>query len=462
MTDSPMKPAGLPLIDARLPEADHLISALRLRLSPRGDVVTEAQRTRTSQVFGAALTPEEAVERICSDVRAKGIEALLRYGEAFDRATLTAETLRVDPQRIATAHAQATPAFLETIRYVRNNVAEFQTALLGRDTVVSRSFGLGTVQLRQRIRPLNRVGVCVPGGSAAYPSTLLMTVVPAQVAGVRQIAVMAPPTEYGAWNTAVLATCHELGIDELYQVGGAHGVAMLAYGVPGIPRVDKIVGPGNLFVALAKRFVYGTVDIDSIAGPSEVVVVADHSAQPAFVASDLIAQAEHSPGSAVLITWHEPLVHAVQVEVERQLPTLSRSSLAARSLAENGAIILVRNRSDAIRLANDFAPEHLQLSTADAWQVADEIHNAGAIFVGHFTPVPVGDYVAGPAHVLPTGGTARFANGLSAVDFQKRTSVIAYDEASLAAEAEHIRRLATLEGLTAHRHCVDVRLTATP
>jgi histidinol dehydrogenase len=256
----------------------------------------------------------------------------------------------------------------------------------------------------------------------------------------------------------LLATCHELGVSEVYRVGGAQAVAALAYGVEGIPRVDKIVGPGNLFVALAKRHVFGEVDIDSIAGPSEVIVLADASANPAFVASDLISQAEHSPGSGVLITWHEPLIAAVTRELELQLAQLERGDLAQISLAAYGALILVQDEAAAARLTDEFATEHLHISTADPESMLSRIQNAGAIFLGHYTPVAVGDYVAGPSHVLPTGGTARFANGLCAIDFLKRSSIISYDRAGLAAEAEHVQRMADKEGLTAHRASVDIRL----
>ena len=448
----------IPTIDCSKGDARALFAALREKLSPRGDIVSAAGRKRTVELFGEPLTPQQVVERICNDVRERGIEAALDYSQRIDGRELTAETMRVSPEELHSAHAAADPHFMETIRRIKDNIVEFQTACLVPDSVVTRQRGGGQVELRQRWLPLRRVGVCVPGGAAAYPSTVLMTAVPAQVAGVKEIAVVVPPTEFGGYNPDLLATCHELGLTEVYRLGGAQGVAALAYGVDGIPRVDKIVGPGNLFVALAKRFVFGEVDIDSIAGPSEVVLLADDSANPAYVASDLISQAEHSPGSGVLITWHAPLIDGVRQQIDEQCARLERGDLARKCLEEYGALILARDAEEATRLADELAPEHLHISADDVEPLLARIQNAGAIFLGHTTPVALGDYVAGPSHVLPTGGTARFANGLCVVDFLKRSSIIAYDEAALAADADDVRRMADKEGLTAHRASVDVRL----
>jgi histidinol dehydrogenase len=285
-----------------------------------------------------------------------------------------------------------------------------------------------------------------------------MTAVPAQVAGVQEIAVIAPPTKFGSYNADLLATCYALGVKEVYRIGGAQGVAALAYGVEGVPQVDKIVGPGNLYVALAKKFVYGEVDIDSIAGPSEVVVIADGSSHANFTAADLIAQAEHAPGASILITWDEAFLTATFAELQRQLGYLARGELARQSLEDFGCLILVRDRGEAAALADEIAPEHLHLATADAAVLLEEIPHAGAAFLGLFSPVAVGDYVAGPSHVLPTGGTARFASGLCTNDFLRRTSVIHYTQADLKAAAPAIRTLADHEGLTAHRASVDVRM----
>lgn len=446
------------MIDCSQGDAESLFTTLREKLSPRGDVVSEAGRRRTIELFGQPLTPQQVVEKICGDVRNQGLPALLEYTRKLDRRELTAQTVRVPAEDLREAHAQADPAFLRVIRRIRDNILEFQRAILNRDVTVRRAHGSATVELRQRYLPLKRVGICVPGGAAAYPSTVLMTAVPAQAAGVPEIAVVVPPTEFGAYNRDLLATCHELGIAEVYRVGGAQAVAALAYGVEGIPRVDKIVGPGNLFVALAKRHVFGEVDIDSIAGPSEVIVLADESAHPEFVAADLISQAEHSPGSGVLITWHPPLIAAVLSALERQLAALARGDLARQCLEDYGALILARDADEAARLTDLLATEHLHISTRDPEAMLNRVQNAGAIFLGHYTPVALGDYVAGPSHVLPTGGTARFANGLCANDFLKRSSVIAYNAAALAADADAVRAMADKEGLTAHRASVDLRV----
>jgi histidinol dehydrogenase len=424
-------------------------------LSPRGDVVSESGRQRTIDVFGKPLTPREVVQRICGDVRSSGVSAVVDYSLRIDKVHITADTLRVPVDELAEARRSADAELLETVRRVRQNILCFQKAILHRDVELDTPEG---GFLRQRYLPLRRVGICVPGGAAAYPSTLLMTAVPAQAAGVRQLAVVAPPTSFGAYNRDVLATCYELGIDEVYRVGGAQAVAALAYGVEGIERVDKIVGPGNLFVALAKQHVYGDVDIDSIAGPSEVVVLADESTRPDFAAADLIAQAEHAPGASILVTTSEKLSSEIEGQLQRQLLQLERGNLAKESLEAFGALVLVADDATANAVVNHIAPEHLHIATGDAFRRVDDCVNAGAIFMGPYTPVAVGDYVAGPSHVLPTGGTARFASGLNANDFLRAGSVIHYTAAELAAAADDIRNLADKEGLTAHRASVDIRL----
>ena len=450
---------SITVINCHQQNATTALDSLREKLSPRGNIVSEAGRQKTMELFGEPLSPQQVVERICNDVQTRGLEALLEYTAKLDRKELTLETMRVTDDELQAAHAAAHPDYLATIRRIRENVTQFQSALLNETVSVLRQNGDARVELRQRYLPLQRVGICIPGGAAAYPSTLLMTAVPAQTAGVKEIAVVVPPTEFGGYNTDLLAACHELGVTEVYRTGGAQAVAALAYGVQGIPRVDKIVGPGNLFVALGKRHVFGEVDIDSIAGPSEVVVLADDSARADFVASDLISQAEHSPGSGVLITWHEPLIAAVQEQLAVQLNRLPRGDLARESLIQCGALILARDEDEAVELTDLMAAEHLHISTADPERHLDRVQNAGAIFMGHHTPVAFGDYVAGPSHVLPTGGTARFANGLCANDFLKRSSVIWYNEAAAADGADDVRLMAGKEGLTAHSASVDIRLT---
>ena len=449
-------PLAIQRIDTSRPGAAEAIAALRQKLALDGDVISEAGRLKTIEVFGEPLTPAQVVDRICGDVKERGLAAVLQYTSTLDRAELTADTLRVPQAELAAAHAAAEPEFLETIRRIRANIARFQTAILHHEVHVELAHG---GYLRQRYAPLERVGICVPGGTAAYPSTVLMTAVPAQAAGVEQLAVVAPPTKFGSYNRDLLATCHELGITEVYRMGGAQAVAALAYGVDRVPKVDKIVGPGNLFVALAKKHVFGAVDIDSIAGPSEVIVIADQTTSARYAAADLIAQAEHAPGSGVLITWHAPLAESVAAELETQLATLDRGDVARQSLEAFGALVTVRDRNEAVELANLLATEHLHIACAEPEEMLGHIRSAGAVFVGPFSPVPVGDYVAGPSHVLPTGATARFASGLSSNSFLKSNSVIHFTEADLQAAAEDVQRMAEKEGLTAHAKATTVRLS---
>jgi histidinol dehydrogenase len=452
-------PLEIQRIDTRQPEAQALVAQLRAKLAPGGNVVSDAGRQKTLEVFGTPMSPTEVVERICSDVRHQGLEAVLRYTAQLDGAQLSANSLRVAPDELASAHAHAAPAFLETIRRIRDNVLRFQTAVLHREVHVDSPHG---GWLRQRYLPLERVGICVPGGAAAYPSTVLMTAVPAQAAGVNQVVIVSPPTPNGAYNPDVLATCHELGIREVYRIGGAQAIAALAYGLDGLVngplvKVDKIVGPGNQFVALAKKFVYGDVDIDSIAGPSEVIVLADETTRADFAAADMIAQAEHAPGSSVLITWSEMTFHAVAAELDKQLPNAQRGDLARQSLEAFGALMLVSGRDDAAQLANTFASEHLHIQCADPEEMLSKIRSAGAVFIGPYSPVALGDYVAGPSHVLPTGATARFASGLTANSFLRSHGVIHFTPQGLAEVADDAIRMAEREGLMAHAQSVAMR-----
>jgi histidinol dehydrogenase len=448
-------------IDCASDDAERAIAAMRDELSPRGNVVSPEGRARTIAAFGEPLAPGQVVERICDDVAARGLGAVLDYSRRLDGAELESVRIRVSPGEFEEAHRRADPAYLETIGRVRDNILAYQRAILHGEVRIEPGQG---IRLELLYRPLRRVGVCIPGGAAAYPSSLLMTVVPAQAAGVTEVAVVVPPTRFGGFNDDILAACHALGVSEVYRIGGAQGVAALAYGLRGIglEPVDKIVGPGNLFVALAKRHVYGTVDIDSIAGPSEVVVIADATARPEYLAADLISQAEHSPGASILITWEPPLIDRVLAALEDQLGRLSRGSLARESLERFGALVLVRDEGEAIAVSNRIAPEHLHVSTAEPERLVPNLTDAGAIFLGHHTPVAAGDYAAGPSHVLPTGGTARWASGLSANDFLKRSSLISLSRAGLSALAPDIRLLSDKEGLTAHRLSVDVRLGEAP
>ncbi len=443
-------------IDYRRQDVLQGIRPLLDRLTIRGDIQSPESRRRTEEVFGQPLTPQEVVERICREVQQRGLEAVLDYTRRIDRVELEPETIRVPEEELAAAHAQADAELLQTVRHVRENILRFQQAVVPRDVRVPLPSGQG--YLMQRYVPVRRVGICVPGGGAAYPSTVLMTAVPAQAAGVHQIAVVAPPTPFGAYNQDLLATCWELGLREVYRLGGAQAVAALAYGVTGVPRVDLIVGPGNLFVTLAKKHVFGEVGIDALAGPSEVVVVADSSARPDWTAADLLAQAEHSPGASFLVTWHEPLVEQVAAELEKQLGGLDRGELTRESLRQYGALVLVRDEEQAVELTNTIAPEHLHLAVEEPERLLQQIHSAGAVFLGHHSPVPVGDYVAGPSHVLPTGTTARFASGLSAAQFVRSHSVICYTAEDLQREAMHVEHLARREGLPAHWQAVRLRV----
>ena len=448
------QPLTITWIDSRGDDVDAKMAELRRKLSPRGDVVSPAGRQRTLEIFGEALTPQQTVERICRDIDAKGLPALLDYNKRIDGADITPETLRVGEAELIAAHRQADAAFLQTLRNIRENIREFQSAILHKDVRIERPGGW----LVERYRPLKRAGICVPGGAAAYPSSVLMTAVPAQVAGVAELAVIAPPTKFGSNNPDLLATCWELGITEVYRMGGAQGVAALAYGVQGVPKVDKIVGPGNLFVALAKKFVYGEVDIDSIAGPSEVVVIVDATTEADYTAFDMLAQAEHAPGASILVGWDKPALEKAVAAIEKQLATVERGELARQSLEEFGAVILTHNAEEACAITDAIAPEHLHIATQNAEELADRISCAGAIFLGNDTPVAVGDYAAGPSHVLPTSGTARFASGLTCNDFLRANSILHFDKSGLAAMADDIRCLATKEGLTAHRESVNIRL----
>jgi histidinol dehydrogenase len=451
MTD---RPPLCERIDLAAADGRARLDALRGMLVSQGDVISPAGRQKTIDVFGEPLAPRQVVERICDDVRRTGLEALLDYSRRIDGAAITAESLVVPPAALAAAHRSVEPAFLAAIRRIRDRVERFQRAVLARDVTVTLP---GGGSLRQRYVPLDRVGVCVPGGAAAYPSTLLMTVVPARVAGVPEIVVVAPPTRFGAENPHVLATCHELGVTTVVRAGGAQAVAALAYGVAGLPRVDKIVGPGNLFVALAKEYVYGDVSIDSIAGPSEIVIVADAAGRPESIAADMLAQAEHSPGSAILLTASRSLADAVAAALERRLAVLERADLTRDSLRRFCGIVVTRSDDESADLAHELAAEHLSIDTRDPEATLARIRHVGAAFLGPWSPVAAGDYAAGPSHVLPTGGTARFAAGLSANEFVRGGSVITLAKDDLAEMAADIRLLADTEGLTAHRRSVEAR-----
>lgn len=400
------------------------------------------------------LDVDDSVAAIIKAVRERGDAALIEYTRKFDRLDLAADGLRVAPAEIDAAVARCPEAVVAAIDFAVRRIRDYHQRLMPAD--LDYVDGLG-VRLGARWRPVAAVGIYVPGGTAAYPSSVLMNAIPARVAGVDRIA-MVVPTPDGELNPSVMAAAKAAEVREIYRVGGAQAVAALAYGTATIPAVDKIVGPGNAYVAAAKRQVFGVVGIDLIAGPSEILVIADGDNDPSWIAIDLLSQAEHDEAAqAILVTDDAGLASAVEAAVERHLATLARRTVAARSWAEHGAIIQVRQLADAVAIANRVAPEHVELAVEDPDALVGGLRHAGAIFLGRHSPEAVGDYVAGPNHVLPTARSARFASGLGVHDFLKRTSLIACDAASLAALAPAIVSLARAEGLEAHARSILVR-----
>ena len=403
-----------------------------------------------------ALDPElmKAVGAILDDVRRRGDEALIEYTERFDGVKLTAEQLRIDEETLHRSADRVDKRVLTALRQAIANVRTFHENQIERSWEISPVDG---VRLGQRITPLDSAGLYVPGGTAAYPSSVIMNVVPAQVAGVERIVVATPPRTL-AESPAVAAALRELNVTEVYAVGGAQAIAALAFGTQSVSRVDKITGPGNKYVAAAKKLVFGVVGIDSIAGPSEVLIVADDSVRADFIAADLLAQAEHSEdASAILITTSESLAQAVAQEVQRQAKSLPRRAIADASLRDYGAIVVTNTIDEACEIANSIAPEHLQVVTRDDEAAAAKIRHAGAIFFGEHTPEAVGDYLAGPNHVLPTGRTARFSSALGVYDFVKRTSLLRYSADAFGKASDSIAALAECEGLSAHARSASIR-----
>ncbi|GAJ40680.1 histidinol dehydrogenase [Saccharococcus caldoxylosilyticus] len=394
-----------------------------------------------------------AVLEIIADVRTRGDEALKEYTEKFDQVRLA--SLRITEKEMEQAYQQVSAEMLAIIREAAANIRDYHERQKRESWITAKEDG--TI-LGQKITPLDAVGLYVPGGTAAYPSSVLMNVIPAQVAGVKRIVIVSPPNQDGTLPAGVLVAANELGVSEIYKVGGAQAIAALAYGTETIQPVDKIFGPGNIYVALAKREVFGQVAIDMIAGPSEIVVLADETANADEIAADLLSQAEHDErASAILVTPSMKLALAVASEVEKQLETLPRKAIAASSLENYGAIYVTETLDEAVRVVNELAPEHLEVMTAEPLQLLGQIRHAGAIFLGRFSSEPVGDYFAGPNHVLPTNGTARFSSGLSVDEFVKKSSIIVYSETALKQNAEKIAAFARLEGLEAHARAVEAR-----
>ena len=397
---------------------------------------------------------EAVVTEIIAEVRAKGDEALFAYCEKFDGVKLNA--LQVSQEEIDEAFAQVEPRFIEVLTKAAENIRTFHACQKREGFTVKKENG---VMVGQKIIPVDRAGLYVPGGTASYPSTVLMDAIPAKLAGVGDVVMVTPPGKDGKIKPVILAAAKIAGVDKIFKVGGAQAIAALAYGTQSVPKVDKIVGPGNAFVAEAKKQVFGQVSIDMIAGPSEILVVADATANPAYVAADLLSQAEHDKmASAVLVTDSAALAEAVQAELEKQIPLLERSEIARVSIDTNGKIIVADTLSAVIEIANEIAPEHLELCVDNPFDYLDSIRHAGSVFMGKYCPEALGDYFAGPNHTLPTSGTAKFSSPLSVDDFVKKTQFIYYSEEALAEVAEDVAYFAKQEGLTAHAKSAVIRL----
>ncbi len=398
---------------------------------------------------------EAKVADIIENVKANGDAALFDYSERFDHYHLTADNIRVTEEEIKEAVAAVDPEFIRILEKAAENIRKFHEKQKRLSWIETQPDG--TI-LGQKFTPLEIAGVYVPGGKAAYPSSLLMSVVTAKVAGVDRIVMLTPPGQGGEISKETLAAASIAGVDEIYRVGGAQAIAAMAYGTESIPKVHKICGPGNIFVALAKKAVFGQVSIDSVAGPSEILVLADETAEPKYVAADLLSQAEHDEmASAILVTTSAKLAEEVKAEIDRMVPTLERKEIIEKSLDQFGFIFVADTMDNAVAAVNDIASEHLEIITKDAMQVMTKVRNAGAIFVGPYSSEPLGDYFAGPNHILPTNGTAKFFSPLNVDDFVKKTSIIAYSEEALKRDYKDIMFFAKKEGLTAHANSIGVR-----
>ena len=405
-------------------------------------------RAANKKIFGSDLSAVEIVRKIVSDVRKLGDAAIIDYTKKIDGVQL--ENFTVPPEKINSAEKFIEPKVLASIKLAAENIRRFHAEQLPKSWITYR--GENSL-LGQAIIPLDRVGVYVPGGTAAYPSSVLMNIIPAKVAGVREVIMCTPNA-----NPHVLAAAKIAGVDKIFKIGGAQAIAAMAFGTEQIPRVNKIVGPGNIFVTLAKKEVYGHCDIDMLAGPSEILIIADDTANPIYAAADLLSQAEHDPlACSILITTSQSLAEKISAQVDEQLQKLPRKEIAATSIECNGLIVVAENLDEAADFANFSAPEHLELLIQEPFALLPKIKNAGAIFLGAYSPEPLGDYLAGPNHVLPTGGTAKFYSVLNVETFLKRTSLISYTQKDLLANAADIIRLANAEGLTAHANAIAIR-----
>lgn len=419
----------------------------QVELNPR---IREANK----KLFGADLTAAEIVDRIVGDVRRDGDEAVIKYTKLIDRTEFTPEKFVVTEAEYEAAYQEADPAVVDSLRKAAENVRRYHQEQKPNSWMTYRDKGS---ILGQSVIPLDRVGIYVPGGTAAYPSSVIMNAMPAVVAGVKEIIMMVPPKN-GKINPYVLVAAKEAGVSKIFKIGGAQAIAAMAFGTETIPRVDKITGPGNIFVTLAKKAVYGHCDIDMLAGPSEILIVADKTADPAYTAADMLSQAEHDMlASSIVITDSPELAEKVAVEAEKQLNVLPREEITRASLDRNGMIIITEDIMQAVELANVSAPEHMEVLTEQPFQLLPYIRHAGAVFLGAYSPEPLGDYFAGPNHVLPTGGTARYYSVLNVETFMKRTSIISYTQEQLDAVSDDVIRLAEAEGLQAHANAVKLR-----
>ncbi|WP_163971779.1 histidinol dehydrogenase [Oceanobacillus halotolerans] len=420
-------------------------------------IITGKQFTQEKRKLTAASLEQkdvdQAVLQIISQVREEGDQALFQLTEKFDQVKLNA--LKVTDEEFYDAKKKVSTDFLQALTKAKENITNYHKAQKEKSWFTSEAAG---ITLGQKITPLDHVGIYVPGGKAAYPSTVLMNVLPAKIAGVEQVAMTTPPQPDGTINPHVLVAAAEAGVDVVYKLGGAQAIAALTYGTETISPVAKITGPGNIFVARAKKWVYGDIDIDMIAGPSEICVVADGSAPPAYVAADLLSQAEHDElAKPICITTSEELAESIQKEIAEQTITLERKAIIEKSVQNHGVIIVVNNLLEAFDIVNEVAPEHLQLMIENPFEHISYVRHAGAIFLGNYSPEPLGDYFAGPNHTLPTSGTAQFSSPLGVYDFMKKSSIIQYSKAALLDAAEAIQTLANTEGLTAHANSIQVR-----
>lgn len=420
-----------------------------IKIMKYGEVSPDEIFARVEPTFNV----EDIVTEIIANVRKNGDKALFEYSEKFDKATLTA--LQVTKEEIDEAVASVDPSFIDILKKAAANIRKFHARQVRNSFIINDEDG---IVMGQKIIPVDRAGLYVPGGTAAYPSTVLMDSIPAKIAGVRELVMVTPPNAQGKVNPVILAAAYVAGVDRIFKVGGAQAIAALAYGTESVPRVDKIVGPGNAFVAEAKKQVFGQVSIDMIAGPSEILIVADGKSNPRHLAADLLSQAEHDKlASAVLVTDSAELALAVQAELEVQIPQLERAEIARASIDSNGKIIVADNLKEVIAISNEIAPEHLELCVDNPFDYLDSIRHAGSIFMGRNCPEALGDYFAGPNHTLPTSGMARFSSPLSVDDFIKKTQYTYYTRDALARVAKDVAAFATAEGLTAHARSAVIR-----